>query len=116
MGFLASFIENGSYAWAALKLPFTITVWQHSYNMTPLLIIQETADAYGLLCVSVIFLSAQIFSRNSMLSIFLRSLTNSNRNSADNQVKPLSTNTSAATQLLYLLASSISMIKSKMRL
>lgn len=115
MGFLASIIENSTYAWEALKLPFTITIWQHTYNMTPMLIIQETADAYGLLCVSIIFLSAQIFLRNSMLSVFLRSLNSSGKSSTDNRVKPLSTNTSAASQLLSLLASTISAIKSKMR-
>lgn len=59
------------YISSALKVPFSLTIWQHFYNLNVLLVVQETADTFGFVCLTVLFLSAQLLSRNFMFSIFL---------------------------------------------
>jgi len=52
-------------------------MWQHTYTLNALLVIQETADTFGLLCLALLFLIAQVFARNSMFAIFLSKASNS---------------------------------------
>lgn len=54
----------------SLQAPAAVTIWQHAYTLNTLLIVQETADTFGLLCIGLLFTGAQIFSRNSVLSVF----------------------------------------------
>ena len=61
---------SSTYAWIALKAPFSLTLWQHFYNLNVLFVVQETADTFGLVCLGVLFLSAQLLSRNFMFSVY----------------------------------------------
>lgn len=54
----------------SLKVPASLTFWHHAYTLNTLLTIQETADTFGLLCLGLLFVYAQLLSRNSMLAIF----------------------------------------------
>ena len=54
----------------SLQVPASLTLWHHAYTLNALLMIQETADTFGLLCLGLLFVYAQLLSRNSMLSIF----------------------------------------------
>lgn len=40
------------------------------YSLNTLLVVQETADTFGLVCLALLFLSAQVLSRNIMFSAF----------------------------------------------
>ena len=46
-------------------------LWQNVYTTNTLLVIQEVADAFGLVLVSLVFILSQLISRNSMLSVFI---------------------------------------------
>lgn len=112
------------YTWTMLKAPLSISLWQHLYSLNVLLVIQETADTFGLVCLSILFLSAQILSRNFMFSIFLlapsSSLTSDNSARSDNasytsnRVSILTKNSSSLPFLKTLLTSSIKALKDRL--
>ena len=88
-----------------------------------LLVVQETADTFGLLCLLVLFLSSQLLSRNYMLSVFnlssqaatyeISSGTTTKVNS--NSVKSLSLTSSTFQHLTNLLRSNLTTLKSTLR-
>ena len=112
MSFSAWLYYSYTYAISALKLPLSLTLWQHVYSLNMLFVVQETADAFGLLLLGLLCLSAQLFSRNYMFSIFTLA---SNKESTlgltssakANKVKNLTT----ANSFWYSLAVALSPIK-----
>ena len=112
-----------SYTLMAVKMPLSLTFWQHFYSLNVLLIIQETADTFGLVCLGLLFLSAHIFSRNFMFSIFTNfsnktSTLGFSKHSADstpNNLKLLSSTASAANHLRPLLNASYKLLYSKIK-
>ena len=62
-----------TYTWVVLKEPFAISLWQQLYNLNVILVVQETTDVFGLVCLGVLFLCAHHFYRNTMLAIMLLS-------------------------------------------
>ena len=78
------------------------------------------ADTYGLLLLMVVFLSAQLFVRNYMFSIFRLSTTSANSSSSQNlsssnKVKSLSISTSALSHVTATLRSGFSLMGSQLR-
>ena len=71
MGLWAATLYHASFTSLSFQAPLSLTFWQHAYTLNALLIIQETADTFGLLCLGLVFVGSQVFSRNSMLSVFL---------------------------------------------
>lgn len=110
-----------SYSWTALKTPVSLTLWQHAYNLNALLVVQEMADTFGLLCLMMLFLASQLFARNYMFSIFLlsprasSSVSPSLNANSRNAVKPLTTTNSALTHLVSLLRSNFSLLSNQLR-
>ena len=112
-----------SYSWLVIKMPLSLTLWQHAYSLNMLLVVQETADTFGLLCLLVLFLSSQLLSRNYMLSVFnlssqaatyeISSGTATTVNS--NSVKSLSLTSSTFQHLTNLLRSNLTTLKSTLR-
>jgi hypothetical protein len=84
---------------------FSLTFWQHAYTLNALLIIQETADTFGLLCLGLLFVGSQLFSRNSMLSVFLLLQSSTLESSSTINLSPNNTKrlTYASTTWSYLL-------------
>jgi len=76
-------------------MPLSLTLWEHIYALVPFLIVQETADTFGLVCIGLLFLSAQIFSRNLALSVFKLSATTSNSTSSQSETTPATNNVKA---------------------
>lgn len=113
---------SSTYAWVALKMPLSLTLWEHLYTLNSLLVIQETADTFGLVCLGFLFLSAQIFSRNFILSVFLLAPTQSSSMSMKsedstkvNNVKTLSHTTTASSHLQNLLSSTLRSLRTQLR-
>ena len=113
---------SSTYAWVAVKMPLSLTLWEHLYTLNSLLIVQETADTFGLVCLGFLFLSAQVFSRNFVLSVFMLSPSSSSNSSvnadkmpAANNVKTLSHSTTSLSQLQYLLTSSSQALRDRLR-
>lgn len=92
------------------------------YTLNSLLIVQETADTFGLVCLGFLFLSAQVFSRNFVLSIFSlypasgQPITSkSSTGQSLNNVKSLSHTSTSTTHLQTLLTSSARSLRNKLR-
>ena len=49
MGLWAATLYHASFTSLSFQAPFSLTFWQHAYTLNALLIIQETADTFGLL-------------------------------------------------------------------
>lgn len=87
------------------------------------MIVQETADAYGLLCLGVIFLLSQIFSRNYLLSSFRLFISNAKAGTSSkdsnptpsNNVKGLSSVTTSLNQLRSLIGRPFSALTNFLR-
>lgn len=113
---------SSTYAWVALKMPLSLTLWQHLYSLNVLLIVQETADTFGLVCLGVLFLSSQLLSRNFMFSVFLLSTDTSLSNTAlkgtsqtPNTVKSLTPSASMWPHLRSVLAPKLTNLRSRLR-
>jgi hypothetical protein len=123
MSFWAWLSYFANYTWLVLKTPVALTMWQHAYTYNSLLIIQETADTYGLLCLGLIFLSALIFARNSMFSVFMSPFTKSSPTDTPTDLKSNRTNrfklllpvTNAVTHLTLLLNRTLSSASARIR-
>lgn len=74
MSLWALFCYYANYFWQVLWAPFSIALWQHIYTLPAVLILQEMADTYGLLCLGLLMLLGQILARNLMFSIFCSSV------------------------------------------
>lgn len=83
MGLWAWFIYSYNYLISTFVAPFSLMLWQNAYLTNTLFVIQEVTDTFGLILISLLFILNQLFSRNSMLYIFLWSdRSSSNRTEA----------------------------------
>lgn len=104
-------------------MPLSLTLWQHLYSLNALLVVQEMADTFGLLCLLTLFLAAQLLSRNYMLSVFLLSPTSTLGLNADsgtvsqsaNRVKSLTLTSSTLSHLNAMLRSNLSTLRLSLR-
>lgn len=105
MGLWAATLYHVSFTSLSFQAPFSLTFWQHAYTLNALLIIQETADTFGLLCLGLLFVGSQVFSRNSMLSVFLLLQSSTLESSSSTSLSPNNTKrlTYASTTWSYLL-------------
>jgi hypothetical protein len=71
----------------AFKAPISIALVQYAHTSQLLLIVQETADTFGLLCLGVIFVGYQIFVRNSTFAVFHLYSTSSTSTTNSNSAK-----------------------------
>ena len=85
MGLWAWFIYSYNYLIATFIAPFSLILWQNAYLLNILFVIQEIADTFGLLLVTLLFLLGQLFARNSMLNVFLSTRFTSERQTNSNE-------------------------------
>jgi hypothetical protein len=71
MGLWAWFVYTYNYLISTFVAPFSLMLWQNAYLANTLFVIQEVTDTFGLILISLLFILSQLFSRNSMLHIFL---------------------------------------------
>ena len=123
MSLWAAIAYHVTFTTTSLQAPAAVTMWQHAYTLNTLLIVQETADTFGLLCVGILFAGAQIFSRNSILSVFTMYTTPTENPSAlslgttstANQTKGLSLHRTTWLHLRKLLTSPLVIAKRRLR-
>lgn len=101
-------------------MPLSLTLWQHLYSLNALLVVQEMADTFGLLCLLALFLSAQLLARNYMFSIFIISPRPSSDelsspSQSSNNVKPLLVYSSTLSHLNNLLKINLALLKAQLR-
>ena len=123
MSLWAAIAYHVTFTTTSLQAPAAVTMWQHAYTLNTLLIVQETADTFGLLCIGLLFAGAQIFSRNSILSVFTMYTTPTENPSAlslgttstANQTKGLSLHRTTWLHLRKLLTSPLVIAKRRLR-
>ena len=91
------------------------------YSLNVLLVIQETADTFGVLCLVVLFISAQLLSRNFLFSVFLSTSSqalsseevarSSSTSFLPNTVKPLATISISLRHLRTLISTPVANLK-----
>ena len=51
-----------------LQLPLSLTLWQHAFLLNPFLVVQETVDTFGLVCLGFVFVGASMFTWNMLFT------------------------------------------------
>ena len=125
MSLWAWIVYSFSYLTTVIKAPLSLTIWQHTYSLNVVLVVQETADTFGVLCLGLLFLSSQIFARNFMLSVFTLKTPNSDQTSSDssvvaktatqNNVKELTLLSTSLVHFSTLLSPKLNKLKSKLK-